>query len=257
MTWTTTWRGSLSVHEDLILLLIEHGLVVDAKRGESPVVPGKTRHIARSGANAVGGGDRPDPFRRSSTCSAPTVLSLLEQIEEVRDSWSGLIDLAVVDRVRALLLGVPEDAAGQVDASSGIEIARYDLVRFAKRVQDVIRIRQSDVAEGTPREDVWRLRFALLASTPCALLLSSTDAGGSLARGFGHGLRWFLQRIDASGHTRVEIITGPKSGQQTLTVDQIQSAFSALWSELRVVALAIASHRCSRRRLSYGARPAS
>jgi hypothetical protein len=141
--------------------------------------------------------------RRRRVNSDVTSLSEIEQVRELRSEWRPLIELAIVESVRAELFGCAPDQLSHVD-ESGLEIAKckanWDTRTFAalRELSD-----RHVVCVGTPRDDIAKHYFSpvLRRARHVAMLdrflgpnlvKSASTAGIQRPREF----EWLLRLID-------------------------------------------------------------
>jgi hypothetical protein len=133
----------------------------------------------------------------------PAGLDELTEIEQLRSGWATDTDLAVFPDDRATLFGVPENELSQLDAPSGIEIARAAAASFAPPISRFKASRDAGVLEcGATRERLWDEVLMPIARISRSLIVVDrylfTNLGNRVAGGQGADsfIAWLLERLD-------------------------------------------------------------
>jgi hypothetical protein len=138
----------------------------------------------------------------------------LDPIENLDDAvtlhqvWGSIADVVVVERLRAMELGVPDSAASRALSDPSMEIVRHDLIDGSETVAGLLQLGVRDIPSGSDREAVWKERFDRLARHSRHVVVFDRYAGRQLLRGRGGGVEWFLQKLDSCGSTSLQLITG-------------------------------------------------
>lgn len=118
-------------------------------------------------------------------------------------SWQHEIDVALLEKTRAVLAGLPPDDDCYQCASAGIEICRFDLADRSKRFAEAIALSVAPIAKGTLVSTVWRDRF-LPAAGVCKKQITVVDRycaanhAASKLRGSAYsGLRKIVTEVNA------------------------------------------------------------
>jgi hypothetical protein len=150
---------------------------------------------------------------------APLPLSQIDTLDDLDEQWYGKTDIAVAERDRAFVMGMPDDDAYLV-SERGIELVRFDLLHESATLRRLSLLSQSRVGSNVRREKVWCERFEPIARHAKHVVICDRYAGLDLARHYdsdgypGSGLRWVLQQLDLSATCYISLILAAEEGNQ-------------------------------------------
>ena len=128
----------------------------------------------------------------------------------------GNINLACLDEVRAEYVGLKPSEISREILDGSIEIVRTRTIDQATRFREAERQSRTTIEEGTRVGDVWKDKFADLATFARQIVIVDRFAGESLAIHNANGLPRFLSEIDNTARrATVTIITACKERDST------------------------------------------
>lgn len=134
-------------------------------------------------------------------------------VQEIADRLATRVDLVLLEREHAELLGVPPDAFSVLAPGGRPELGRLST---ATRTRAMVRAREllaAPIRVGDNREDIWRDRLAPLVGVTKSVVVYDRYAGAHAARRYVYNLRsrdgltWLLAKIAQMGGKRVRLIT--------------------------------------------------
>ncbi|MGI8856023.1 MAG: hypothetical protein ACR2JW_09745 [Thermomicrobiales bacterium] len=177
-----------------------------------------------------------DRIRQESVVPpVPLPLSRIDTLHDLDEQWYGKTEIAIAERDRAFVMGMPEDDACIV-SGRGIELVRFDLLHESATLRRLSLLSQSRVLSNTRREKVWNERFELVARHAKHVVICDRYAGLDLVRHYESdgenesGLRWVLHRLDLSSRSYVSLILAAGEGNQQ---DKVVQSVRRLASELK------------------------
>jgi hypothetical protein len=134
-------------------------------------------------------------------------------VQEIADRLATRVDLVLLERKHAELLGVPPDSFSVLAPGGRPEIGRLST---ATRTHTMVRAREllaAPIRVGDNREDIWRDRLEPLVGVTKSVVIYDRYAGVQAARRYVYNLRsrdgltWLLSRVAQLGGKRVRLIT--------------------------------------------------
>jgi hypothetical protein len=203
-----------SVHEELLEALSIHGRLVFTCTAD------RDRFIQQLGSLPTGIAKLWETLLSSQrirldVLDPPVEPGLGEVLEaqEIADHLARRVDLVLLEREHAELLGVPPDAFSVPAPGGRPELGR---LTTATRTRSLIRAKQlvdAPIREGDNREEVWRSRLAPFVAVSKVVVIYDRYAGVQAARRYRYNLRsrdgltWFLNKISMVPGRRIRLIT--------------------------------------------------
>lgn len=134
-------------------------------------------------------------------------------VQEIADHLGQRVDLVLLERDHAELLGVPPGEFSVVAPGGAPELGRLST---ATRTQSLARARElvdAPIRAGENREDIWRTRIAPFVAVSKSIVIYDRYVGVHAARRYVYdlrsrdGLTWLLSRIAGYPGRRVRLIT--------------------------------------------------
>lgn len=134
-------------------------------------------------------------------------------VQEIADRLASRVDLVLLEREHAELLGVPPDAFSVFAPGGRPELGRLST---ATRTHALVRARElllAPIRVGENREDIWRDRLAPLMGVTKSVVVYDRYAGAHAARRYVYNLRsrdgltWLLAKVAQMRQKRVRLIT--------------------------------------------------
>lgn len=238
-----------ALHEELLEDLAVHGRIVFNSEQDRALFVEAVRRLPTNLAKAW---ETVLASRRVATAIAqPSMEQGLSEILEVGTLDAELsddLDLVLVDRDQAELLGVPADEMSMMTPSGMVEIGR---IATASRTLTLLKARSiidSPMRQGTSREMEWESRFEPLIAATSHMTIYDKFVGQQTARryvydfGGGDGLTWFLSRAAMKPGRRVRVITAVSDeleGGKRYDEQVISTAFRLLAAGFRERGLTI------------------
>lgn len=214
-----------AAHRDLARMLTQHGVVV--QEGEDQfwhLIKEMPQHLQPLWSEAY-----KRIYREVAPPPSPLGVGHIESEADLDEHWGRKATVAVVERLRAALLGVPDDAAYQ-NTAGGVEVVRFDLVRDSATFQRLESLSGSQILPGADRNRVWHDRFHLLSLNAKFLTVCDRYAGKELVdMRDDSGLYWLLQKVDGCRKTKVHILTGVG---QNYDLSRVRETFARLALDL-------------------------
>lgn len=146
-------------------------------------------------------------LRHVAHAAAPVApISEIDDVAVLTRLWRGEVRSVFAEPTRAIVMGLPSEWACS-DNSVDPELVRWDLVDSSNLLASARAEQRSDVTAGTDREDVWRAKFADLASGSSEIHILDRYAGTAMASRPVDGLRWLLEKCLSVSSTRVSLVT--------------------------------------------------
>lgn len=203
-----------SVHEELLEALTIHGRVVFTSLQDRDSFIGQIKslpvNVAKLWEALISAG------RIKLEVLDPPVEPGIAQtldVEEIAAHLARRVDLVLLEREHAELLGVPPDAFS-IDAPGGRpELGRLSTAtrtRALSRARDLV---DAPIRMGDNREDIWRERLSPFVAVSKSVVIYDRYAGVHAARRYIYrlrsrdGLTWLMSRIAQFPGKRVRLIT--------------------------------------------------
>lgn len=229
-------------HEELLEDLSVHGrLVFNSERDRDLFIEGikaLPTSLAKAWESVLAAG------RVTMSIADPPMeqsLSEMLEVDTIDAELADDLDLVLLDRDQAELLGVPEDEFSRTTPSGMVEIGRISTAGRTVTLLSAQKMLDSPLREGSSREMEWETRFEPLVSTTSQVTVYDRFVGQQTARryiynmGGGDGLTWFLTRMAMKPGRRVRIITAVSDeleGGRRYDEDVIAGAFTLLQRSL-------------------------
>jgi hypothetical protein len=206
--------GVAQLHEELTLLMLKHGLLVFSSDDAKRAAIAQLVELSASHPDAAKYWDVVLSNGRWMIADppAPPPLEDVFDITELSE-WKGLIEVAFMERVRAGLLGCPDDVVSHIDPASGIEVASFTAL-WSTEVFRALRSasERRAISVGTAREVIAE-RFEPLIDIAERITILDQWMGRGLAAHFRGNdrntrsylnsgpqeLEWLLEKIDGRG----------------------------------------------------------
>lgn len=203
-----------SVHEELLEALMIHGRVVFTSKQDRDSFVSQIRNLPSNVAKlweALISSGR----IRLEVLDPPVEPGLAQtlDVQEIAEHLARRVDLVLLEREHAELLGVPPDAFS-VDAPGGRpELGRLSTATRTKALTRARELIDAPIREGDNREDIWHDRLAPFVAVSKSVVIYDRYAGVHAARRFVYklrsrdGLTWLLGKIGQFPGRRVRLIT--------------------------------------------------
>lgn len=214
-----------AAHRELARILTQHGVVVQEDEEQFwRLIKEMPQHLQSVWAEAY-----KRIYREVAPSPAPLGVGHIETEAGLDEHWGKKVHVAVVERLRAAYLGVPDDDAFH-NTAGGVEVVRFDIVRDSPTFRMLESLSGSQIPPNTERSRVWRDRFRLLALNAEFMTICDRYAGKELidARS-DSGLYWLLRQVDGCRKTKVHILTGVG---QYYDLNRVRETFQQMAHEL-------------------------
>ncbi len=213
-----------AAHRELAHILTQHGVVMQEDNEQFwRLIKGMPQHLQPLWAEAY-----KRIYREVAPPPSPLSVGQIETEADLDEHWSKKAQVAVVERLRAAYLGVPEDDAYHGTAG-GVEVVRFDLVRDSATFQTLESLSASQIPPNTERSRVWRDRFHLLALSADFLTICDRYAGKELIdTRTDSGLYWILQKVDSCRKTKIHVLTGVGPSYNPVRVRETFESMAAM-----------------------------
>lgn len=203
-----------SVHEELLEALMVNGRVVFTSEQDRDGFVSQIRElppaVAKLWEALISAGRI-----RLEVLDPPVEPGLAQtlDVQEIADHLGQRVDLVLLEREHAELLGVPPDQFSISAPGGSPELGRLST---ATRTQSLARARElvdAPIRAGDNREEIWRTRIAPLVEVSKSIVIYDRYVGAHAARRYVYNLRsrdgltWLLTRIAAYPGRRVRLIT--------------------------------------------------
>jgi hypothetical protein len=234
------------LHREVVRCLLAHGELTFSSESERGELLTAIVQLGKYSADSAKAWETILTSGRWRVAASPATCVPLEDIEDIdqlRSGWKSLIDIAIVEAVRAELLGCPSDALSVIDEISQIEIAKcrahWDANTFGC-LRD--RGERHIVVAGTPRDDVARDYFIPTLANVRHVSLLDRYVGGALARHKGttpsspHELEWLIALVDehAPGATLTLFTAFDTDDKKPFDAAEINDAAEEIWSRIQL-----------------------
>jgi hypothetical protein len=198
-------------HRRLVEILLEHGWLVFADRLDHAALLDAIQGLPASVQPIWLEAMMRLPMRAVSDRPARSVSSLDTLVDIVGD-WASCARLVLCDDEKCTtLLAIDPSDASVVDAITGLEVGRLELVSEMEVLRNVLALASTEIRAGQSREDVWRERVKPLIAASDQITIVDRYAGARYLRagerGLISGLEWFLSRSSSTRRLGVHLVT--------------------------------------------------
>ena len=203
-----------SVHEELLEALMIHGRVVFTSKqdrdGFVSQISGLPSNVGKLWEALISSG------RIKLEVLDPPVEPGLAQtldVQEIAEHLGRRVDLVLLEREHAELLGVPPDAFSMDAPGGSPELGRLSTATRTKALRRARELVDAPIREGDNREDIWRYRLEPFVAVSKSVVIYDRYAGVHAARRFVYklrsrdGLTWLMGKIAQHPGRRVRLIT--------------------------------------------------
>ncbi len=203
-----------SVHEDLLESLVIHGRMVftseqdrDAFVAPLPQLPTSVSKLweALLSSGRI-------KFEVLDPPVDPGIAQSLEA-QDIADHLAGRVDLVLLEREHAELLGVPPDEFSVPAPGGRPELGRLSTATHTESLLRARKLVDAPIRAGDNREEIWESRLAPFVDVAKSIAVYDRYAGIHAARRYVYGLNsrdgltWFLGRVGMYPGRRVRLIT--------------------------------------------------
>ncbi len=203
-----------SVHEELLEALTIHGRVVftsvEDRNGFVDQIAGLPSNVGKLWEALISSG------RIKLEVLDPPVNPGLAQsldVQEIADHLGRRVDLVLLEREHAELLGVPPDAFSVEAPGGSPELGRLSTATRTRALSRARELVDAPIRAGDNREEIWRDRLAPFVAVSKSVVIYDRYAGVHAARRFVYklrsrdGLTWLMSKIAQYPGRRVRLIT--------------------------------------------------
>lgn len=196
-----------AAHRELARMLMQHGVVIQEDQGKLfRLIERMPQHLKSMWKNAY---ER--IYREVAPAPLPLSIGEIETEADLDMHWGTKAQVAIVERLRAIYLGVLDDDAYH-NTAGGVEVVRFDIVRDSPTFRMLESLSSSQVPPNAQRNHVWRDRLHLLALNAEFVTICDRYAGKELVDTRNDsGLYWLLRKLDGCRKTKIHILTGAGS----------------------------------------------
>ncbi len=203
-----------SVHEDLLESLAIHGRLVFTSENDRQSfvekIPQLPSSVSKLWEALLSSGRI--KFEVLDPPVDPGIAQSLEA-QEIADHLAGRVDLVLLEREHAELLGVPPDEFSIQAPGGEPELGRLSTATHTGSLSRARQLVDAPIREGDNREEIWDSRLAPFVDVSKAIVVYDRYAGVHAARRYVYDLRsrdgmtWFLGRVGMFPGRRVRLVT--------------------------------------------------
>ncbi len=203
-----------SVHEELLEALTIHGRVVftsmEDRDGFVAQIGGLPSNVGKLWEALISSGRI-----KLEVLDPPVEPGLAQTLDakEIAEHLGRRVDLVLLEREHAELLGVPPDEFSVQAPGGSPELGRLSTATRTKALSRARELVDAPIREGDNREDVWQDRLAPFVAVSKSIVIYDRYAGVQAARRYVYklrsrdGLTWLLGKIAQFPGKRVRLIT--------------------------------------------------